>query len=98
MPPSTRRLPPPVGRPRPVEHLARRAAGERQEQDPLGRRAALDEAGDARAERGRLPGARAREHEQVSAEMVGSRALLLVEAGERAIFGYLGGEHVFDRV
>ena len=83
-------------RARPVDHLARGPPGEGQEQDPLVRHPALDEAGDPRAERRRLARPRAGEHEQVPAVVVGGGALLVVETGERARVGErVGSEHVF---
>jgi hypothetical protein len=78
-----------------AQHLARRAAGEGDEEESLGGRAPADEPRHARGQRGRLPGARAREDEQRAARVGGRGALLGVEGVEVARGG--GFEHAFGR-
>ena len=98
MPPRTRRAEPPADSAvRAREHVPRRTARERQQQDPLGGDAAGDERGDARAERRRLPGPGAGEHEQVAVAVQRGGALLGVQLLEPV--GGVGGlrrdEHPF---
>ncbi len=68
-----------------LDHLARRAPREGEQQDPLRGNALREQPSDARAERRRLPGARTREYQQRSARMGRSRLLLGVELVEPAL-------------
>jgi hypothetical protein len=79
------------------EHLPRRTAREREQQDPLGGDATGDERGDARAERRRLPGSRAGEHEQVAISVKRGRTLLGVQLIEpvSSVGGLRCDEHPF---
>ena len=62
-----------------LEHLARGAVGEGQQQDRRGRQAALDEVGHAVDERLRLAGAGGRQHQQRAVARRGRRQLFRVE-------------------
>ena len=71
----------------PGEHLAGRPARERQQQDALGRHAAVDQPGDPAGERPGLPRARARHHQERAAEVLDRGPL----------FGVQGLEHAFGQ-
>ena len=91
VPPQTRPSPrSPVSVSARLEHLARGAAREREQQDPLGRHAAVDQAGDPAGQRPRLAGAGAGHDQQRPAEVLDGLALLGVEALERV-------EHAFEQ-
>jgi hypothetical protein len=79
------------------KHVPRCAASERQQQDPLGGDTTGDERGDARAERRRLPGPGAGEHEQVAVPVQRGGALLGVQLLEpvSSVDGLRCGEHRF---
>ena len=79
------------------EHVPRRTARERQQQDPLGRGAVGDERRDARTKRRRLPGPRAGQHEQVAVAVQCGGALLGVQFLEPVggVGGVSRGEHPF---
>ena len=67
---------------RPLQHLPRRAARERQQQDPLRRHALADEPREPRAQRRRLAGAGAGEDQQRPAGVRRGRPLLVIELVE----------------
>ena len=69
--------------------LARRAAGERQEQDSLWSDAALEKDVDPGGERGRLPGSGSRDHSQRPVAKRGGLTLPVVEFSFRS-------EHPFE--
>ena len=64
---------------RALQHLARRAVGEREQQDALGRHALLHQVGDAVHERARLPSAGRGQHEERTVRRRRRRALLAVQ-------------------
>ncbi len=72
------------------EHLAGGAARERQQQDPLGRDAAIDQVRDPAGERPGLARAGPGDHQQRPAEVLDGRSLLRVEALHRV-------EHAFEQ-
>jgi hypothetical protein len=78
----------------PLDHLAGRAARERQQQDAFGWRPLGQQPADAGAQRGRLAGAGAGEDQQRVAGVCGGGALLVVEVVEER--GRVGAhEHLF---
>ena len=72
------------------QHLARGSAREREEQDPLGRDAAVHEPGYPACERPRLPRAGAGNDQEGATDVLDGRALLGVEA-------FQGIEHAFEQ-
>ena len=75
----------------PGEHLARGAPAERQQQDPLGAHAALDQVADAAGEGGGLPGPGARHDQQRSVAEEHGGALLRIQVVEHVFEAYIPG-------
>ena len=72
----------------PREHLAGGSPAERQEQDPLGPHAALDQVADPAGERGRLAGPGARHDQQRTLAEEHGGALLRIEVVEHVFEAY----------
>ena len=83
-------------RPGPAEHLGRGPAGEREQQDALGRHALVDEAGDAAREGPGLAGAGSGDHQKRAVAVQDGVALPVVEPGEPGwAIGFRVVEHMF---
>jgi hypothetical protein len=87
----------PGQRHRSADHLASRAAGEGQQQNPLRRGAVLDQTANPRAQCRRLPGPRARQDQQVTTLVLRRGPLLWIQIGEprRLRWALQADEHRF---